>query len=209
MTEITKIKITKKGRYALFCGEDFLFSLDEATFTDNHIDKGMLLSDEDIEELRKQSDYHKALDRAFLILGVRDHSVFELKNKLCRDFDEETAVAAVERIEELGYLDDRAFAERYAAELAGKNRSMSEIRSRLAEKRVSREIIDEVSGGIDSDDRESIRQTIEKKYLRKLQADGGRNKVYAALIRRGFRSGDISAVLREYNIAEEDYYGQE
>ena len=55
--KITEIKMTKKGRYALFCGEEFLFSVDENTYADFGIHKGMDLDDQDLAELRKNSEY--------------------------------------------------------------------------------------------------------------------------------------------------------
>ena len=92
---ITDIKITKKGKYALFCGSEFLFSVDEATSQAYDLHPGMDISEEGLSELRKRSEYNKALSRAFLILGSRDHSEYELFTKLSRSFDEETASAAV------------------------------------------------------------------------------------------------------------------
>ena len=50
--KITEIKMTKKGRYALFCGEEFLFSVDESTFADFGLHRDMELSDADLEQLR-------------------------------------------------------------------------------------------------------------------------------------------------------------
>ena len=206
--KITKIKMTKKGRYALFCGEEFLFSVDESTYADFGIHKDMELDDADLAELRKNSEYRKALNKAFSFLGVRDHSEHELYTKLLRTYDEETSRQAVDRVRELGYLDDAQFAGRYAEELLRKERSLGEIRRRLAEKRIDRDIIEEVMSGLQTDERPLIEQLINDKYLGRLRAEGGRQKVYSALLRKGFRSADISAVLRGFG-EEEVGYGEE
>lgn len=203
--EITDIKMTKKGRYALFCGKEFLFSIDEDTYVSFGIKKGIDLTEEELTELRKRSDYRKAVDKAFSFLGVRDHSEYELFSKLLRNFDEETAGQAVGRIKELGYLDDRAFAERYRDELLRKKSSITEVRRKFSEKRISREITDDVLGMIEDDEKSIIRELIDKKYLRKLTAEDGRQKVYASLMRKGFRSSDITAVLNELGETDGGY----
>ncbi|MBP0986571.1 MAG: RecX family transcriptional regulator [Oscillospiraceae bacterium] len=193
--KITEIKMTKKGRYALFYGEEFLFSVDENTYADFGIHKGMDLDDQDLAELRKNSEYRKALNKAFTYLGIRDHSGHELYTKLQKTYDDETAAQAVARVRELGYLDDSGFARRYAEELLGKGKSLGEIRRRLADKRIARDIIDEVLDGIQTDERPLISELISGKYAGKLSSENGRQKVYAALLRRGFRSSDIIAAL--------------
>jgi SOS response regulatory protein OraA/RecX len=101
----------------------------------------------------------------------------------------------VARVRELGYLDDGGFARRYAEELLGKGKSLGEIRRRLADKRIARDIIDEVLDGIQTDERPLISELISGKYAGKLSSENGRQKVYAALLRRGFRSSDIIAAL--------------
>lgn len=187
--------MTKKGRYALFCGEEFLFSVDENTYADFGIHKGMDLDDQDLAELRRNSEYRKALNKAFTYLGIRDHSGHELYTKLQKTYDDETAAQAVARVRELGYLDDGGFARRYAEELLGKGKSLGEIRRRLADKRIASDIIDEVLDGIQTDERPLISELISGKYAGKLSSENGRQKVYAALLRRGFRSSDIIAAL--------------
>ncbi|MBQ2085918.1 MAG: RecX family transcriptional regulator [Oscillospiraceae bacterium] len=203
--KITEIKMTKKGRYALFCGEEFLFSVDESTFADFGLHRDMELSDADLEQLRKSSEYRKALSKGFTLLGVRDHSEYELYTKLLKNFDEHTSAQAVTRIRELGYLDDGAFARRYTEELLRKGKSAGEIRRRLSEKRISRETAEEILSDLETDERPLIAELIEGKYAAKLREPNGRQKVYAALLRRGFRSSDVSAALREFEVEDIEY----
>ena len=197
--------MTKKGRYALFCGEEFLFSVDESTFADFGLHRDMELSDADLEQLRKSSEYRKALNKGFTLLGVRDHSEYELYTKLLKNFDEHTSAQAVARIRELGYLDDGEFARRYTDELLRKGKSAGEIRRRLSEKRISRETAEEILSDLETDERPLIAELIEGKYAAKLREPNGRQKVYAALLRRGFRSSDVSAALREFEVEDIEY----
>ena len=62
--EITRISRTKKGRIALFCGEEFLFSVDDETFFSEHLAEGVRLDGPRLEELRRKSDAHRAKDKA-------------------------------------------------------------------------------------------------------------------------------------------------
>lgn len=202
---ITDIKTTKKGRYALFCSDGFLFSIDEETYLSFGIKKGTDLSEDDLSELRKQSDYRKALDKAFSFLAIRDHSEYELYSKLLRTFDPDTSQQVVDRIRELGYLDDMSFAERYAGELLRKGKSLGEIRLKLNEKRIPREIAENVLESLETDETPLIISLINNKYLRKLSAENGRQKVYAALLRRGFKSRDIVSALKGFGDTTDEF----
>ncbi|WP_394960231.1 regulatory protein RecX [Candidatus Allofournierella merdavium] len=198
--EITRISRTKKGRFALFCGEEFLFSVDEETFFTQRLAEGVTLDEAGLEELRRKSDAQRAKDKAFGYLAAREHASGELYQKLCRDFDEHTAAAAVAKMDELGLLDDGAFARRAAAWLVSKNKSRSEILRWMAGRGVDRELarqaLDEVYEEQQADAPEGLGpegaaalRLVEKQYAAKLAA-GKKQNVLAALARRGFAAGE-------------------
>lgn len=198
--EITRISRTKKGRFALFCGEEFLFSVDDETFFSERLAEGVRLDGPRLEELRRKSDAHRAKDKALGYLAAREHASGELFQKLCRDFDEHTAAAAVAKMDELDLLDDGAFARRAAVWLLGKNKSRSEILRWMAQRGLDRELarqtLEEVfeerqadaPEGLGPDGAAALR-LVEKQYAAKLAA-GKKQNVLAALARRGFSSGD-------------------
>ena len=74
MPRLTQIKETKKGRLALFLDGEFVFSLDEDTFAGASLHEGDDLEPWQVEELRKQSDTRRALDKAMDYLSLRDHA---------------------------------------------------------------------------------------------------------------------------------------
>lgn len=198
--EITRISRTKKGRFALFCGEEFLFSVDEETFFTQRLAEGVTLDEAGLEELRRKSDAQRAKDKAFGYLAAREHASGELYQKLCRDFDEHTAAAAVAKMDELGLLDDGAFARRAAAWLVSKNKSRSEILRWMAGRGVDRELarqaLDEVYEEQQADAPEGLGpegaaalRLVEKQYAAKL-AVGKKQNVLTALARRGFAAGE-------------------
>ena len=206
MPRLTQIKETKKGRLALFLDGEFAFSLDEDTFAAAHLHEDDELEPWQVEQLRKQSDTRRALDKAMDYLSLRDHASGELYQKLCRKIDAQSAAYAVARAGELGLLDDAGFARRRAAELLRKRKSRREILNDLAAKGIDRDtaaeavesLYDETEEGEDPE-MASVQALLERQYAAKLAA-GKRDQVAAALARRGFSH----AIIREALAAYED-----
>lgn len=203
MPRLTQIKETKKGRLALFLDGEFAFSLDEDTFASAHLHEGDELEDWQVEDLRKQSDTRRALDKAMDYLSLRDHAAGELYQKLCRKFDGPSAAYAVARAQELGLLNDADFARRRAAELLRKRKSRREILTDLSAKGIDRDVAAEAVEALyqtdeDGEDPElaTARTLVERRYAAKLAA-GKREQVAAALARRGFSHAIIREVLAE------------
>lgn len=204
MPRLTQIKETKKGRLALFLDGEFAFSLDEDTFAAAHLHEDDELEPWQVEQLRKQSDTRRALDKAMDYLSLRDHASGELYQKICRKFDAHSAAYAVARAGELGLLDDAGFARRRAAELLRKRKSRREILNDLAAKGIDRDtaaeavesLYDEAEEGEDPE-MASVQALLERQYAAKLAA-GKRDQVAAALARRGFSHVIIREALAAY-----------
>ena len=199
MPTITQIKETKKGCLALFLDGEFAFSLDEDTFA------AAALHEEDeveawrLEELRKQSDTRKALDKAMDLLSLRDHAAGELYQKLCRKFDGPSAAYAVAKAQELGLLDDAQFARRRAAELLRKRKSRRAILDDLTAKGIDRDTAARAVEALYADAEQDPEltaaiQLVQRHYAAKLSA-GRRDQVAAALARRGFSHAVIRQAL--------------
>ncbi|WP_303925344.1 regulatory protein RecX [Subdoligranulum variabile] len=200
---MTQIKETKKGRLALFLDGEFVFSLDEETFAQANLHEGDDLESWQVEDLRKQSDTRRALDKAMDYLSLRDHASGELYQKLCRKFDAPSAAYAVARAGELGLLDDAGFARRRAAELLRKRKSRREILTDLAAKGIDRDTAAEAVEALyeceeEGEDPElaTARALVQRHYAAKLAA-GKRDQVAAALARRGFSHAIIREALAE------------
>ncbi len=204
---VSDIKNTKKGRYALFCDGEFLFSVDEETLLKHGLEKGSVLTKPELDALEKESDLHKAREKAYLYLTLRDHGERELYDKLKKDFDSHTCASVVARLKELGLLDDGKFGQKLAEELKKKGKSRAEIRNKLREKGLDRELIESLTCE-DSDETDTIRGIIRSGYLRKLSGENGYRRVYAALMRRGFRSSDVRRALATFTDREEDTYDE-
>ena len=199
MPTITQIKETKKGRLALFLDGEFALSLDEDTFAAAALHEKDEVEEWRLEELRRQSDTRKALDKAMDLLSLRDHAAGELYQKLCRKFDGPSAAYAVAKAQELGLLDDAAFARRRAAELLRNRKSRRAILDDLAAKGIDR---DTAAGAVETlyaDEEQDPEltaaiQLVQRHYAAKLAA-GRRDQVAAALARRGFSHAVIRQAL--------------
>ena len=133
------------------------------------------------------------------LLSLRDHAAGELYQKLCRKFDGPSAAYAVAKAQELGLLDDAAFARRRAAELLRKRKSRRAILDDLAAKGIDRDTAAEAVEALYADEEQdpeltAAAQLVQRHYAAKLAA-GRRDQVAAALARRGFSHAVIRQAL--------------
>lgn len=199
---ITAIEPRRKAMSALYIDGEFVMNLDTRTLIENRFDVGREIDDDDLHEIINLSNERRAKEKALWLISYRDHSKKELTDKIRRTCDDESAEKAVERMEELGLVNDRVFAERYARKLLfTKHMSKTAASYELVRKGIDRELADEILDSIEVDEREQIREVIEKKY-RNLSDEKIKRRAFSALQRLGYRFDDIRAVLEEYT--EED-----
>lgn len=87
----------------------------------------------------------------------------ELEDKIRRTADETSAQKAVDRMEELGLLDDERFARHYAEKLLNsKHMSKRGIAFELTRKGIDKETAEQLCDELDIDVHEQIRAVIEK-----------------------------------------------
>lgn len=195
---ITAIEPRRKAMSALYLDGEFVMNLDTRTLLENRFDVGREIDDDDLHEIIKLSNERRAKEKALWLISYRDHSKKELTDKIKRTCDEEAAETAVERMEELGLVNDEVYAERYAKKLLfTKHMSKKAASYELAKKGIDRELSEEILESIELDDREQIRAVIEKKY-RIINDEKTKRRAFAALQRLGYRFDDIRAVLEEY-----------
>jgi len=146
-------------------------------------------------------------DYALKALGARAHSTGELTEKLrrraARAGDVEEVVA---RLKQSGYLDDKRYAESYAASrLAGEKFGRTRVIRDLRQHRVAPALAEKTVGKVyrDVDEVALIEEWIRRKY-RTADREGlfaDRNDLAAAyrrLVRAGFRGGQIINALKRF-----------
>lgn len=140
-------------------------------------------------------------------LGGRAHSSGELREKLRRRAERMSDVEdVIGRLKDAGYLDDRRFAESFAAarlsgEKFGSNRVTRDLRQRRVAPALAEQTVKKVFAEIDEKD--LIEEWIRKKY-RTAQREGlfqdekDLAAAYRRLLHAGFRSADILRVLKRF-----------
>lgn len=196
---ISDISYRRKGLCAVTAdGKEYLLNAETAEA--HGLRKGQQIDRETIEKFSQESEYDRAKSRALWYLSRADHSKKALKDKLCRAFSPDAADAAVERMCELGLIDDVRYAQNVAQALARENKSQKEIMRKLFVKGVPNDIAKQAVEGLSCNAVEQICALLEKKYARRLHSEDDLQKVYAALIRRGFSLSDVRAALKEYSV---------
>ena len=104
----------------------------------------------------------------------------------------------VARIKELGLIDDNRLAARLAERMNEAGISKREAYAKLYSKGIPKDIIKTVLEETPFDEASQIETVIEKKYRNKLSDKENVQKVYAALVRKGFSYGEVSAALKKY-----------
>ena len=140
-----------------------------------------------------------ALDAGLRLLGRRAHSRVELRRKLDRrGYTADQTEAALARLDELGYLDDRSFAEALVKR-RGAIRGPLALSAELAARGVDRTHADTALAGFDAEAQVAAATRLaERLSARKPQA-GYRdmlNEVGSKLMRRGFSANVVRAACR-------------
>lgn len=201
---ITAIEPRRKAMSALYLDGEYVMNLDTRTLIENRFDVGKEIDDEQLHEIIVLSNERRAKEKALWLISYRDHSKKELEDKIKRTCDEASAHRAVERMEELGLVNDENFALQYARKLLfGKHMSKNAAVYELARKGIDKELATQILDEIEVDPREHIREVIDKKY-RNITDEKIKRRAVSALQRLGYRWDDIKSVLEEYT--EEDYY---
>ena len=196
---ISDIKKDKKhlNKILLSSGDEILIDVDVC------IEKGISVNDgidEDfIKQLKDESEYKRAKSRALWYLDRMDYTENALYQKLIRaGFDKKACAKVVAWCVEFGLVDDRRYAERFALRCSESNISKREAIQKMYAKGISAELAKEVWDETETDEQSQLKALIEKKYANKLTAENGTQKVFSALIRKGFSYGAVKEAMKKY-----------
>ncbi|MDO4752961.1 MAG: RecX family transcriptional regulator [Candidatus Saccharibacteria bacterium] len=186
---ITDLKqgVRNPDRVNVYVNDKFSFSLDVSQVVDFKIKKGLVISEEQLEEFKKASEFGKLYQRALEWVLVRPRSIKETRDYLCKKIfekklDKNYIDRIIEKLQSKKYLDDERFAEYYVENrFVKKGVSLKRLRMELMKKGVSKDIIDEVLANSDRNDEEEIAKIIAKK-----RAKYDDEKLTAYLLRQGF-----------------------
>lgn len=197
--EITKVQALTKQKYRIFLDGESAFAVYKGELSRYHLEEGAVLPPEVYEELVNRVLKKRATLRAMHILERTDKTEAQLRRKLEEsEYPKEAVESAIAYVTSYGYLDDRRYAEHYI-EWKKQGKGKARLKMELVQKGISREIIEEVLESTDfGETREMIRQIILKKRKTDIPMnEKEKQRLYGFLMRKGFSSSDILAVMRE------------
>lgn len=197
---ISKLTPSKRveGRWLVFLEDGSILRVSEKEVIDFALYAGKELSEDECSGL--QSSAHRSVlrEKTLDLLARKPMSRKELEDKLAQwEAGEEEILTICDRMEDLGYLNDAAYAQRVVRHYSAKGFGEKKLRDELYRRGVPRQLWDEALAEVD-DPADNIDAFVEKKLAGKNVDRKELKKVSDALARRGFSWNDISSALRRY-----------
>lgn len=154
---------------------------------------------DDFNEKFKVQEYSKAMKYSLDCLSRRSYPTAQLKNLLLRNF---VSLETIEKIlvecMRLGYLNDEEWIQRFIKGHLAKHEGSQKILMKLRSKGISSKIVEKyLTNLVDQTDvQKSIEHLLKTKYRKRDLSDfREKQKVFAALVRKGFAFEAISECL--------------
>jgi regulatory protein len=149
--------------------------------------------------------YRKALNTALRILTRRDHSKYELSQKLkARSYTEDVIGEVMSECERFGYINDERTAEVFIRQLHKKGYGMKRIRFELKSKGFRGKHVQGIlAKRISEADERQCAEKIFQKHANRFDRDTDefkrKDKIYRFLFGRGFSNAVISQIIAKFS----------
>jgi len=207
ITEISECK-KNKNRVNVYVDGDFAFALYLETAMQYGLKKDQDISGLDFKTIAEDDEKKYSMDAAFKFISYQMRCKNEVFKKLKqKGVSDESAGETIRKLEELGYINDRVYAETYAAELKERMGNRGIMR-KLFEKGIDKDIAEEVLQGMGEYTILAAFQAekLFEKY-KDLDKRKAREKVFRTLMSRGFETDDIRRAINKYGEKEDGYEG--
>jgi len=208
---ITRIVQKGKNDVTIHFDNDSMLFLAVEVFLKSGLKKGDDISEDRFSFLIEQNKLFHIKQRAFRLLGRRQHASFELRRKLWnKDYEQKLIDEVIDDLKKKGYLDDKEFIRAFVAEKSkSKNWSTKKIKSELLKRGIDSKLIDRMlNGQMVQSDFENAMKLAKKKYeilnKRNLEPKELRNKLSTYLFSKGFDYDLIKEVCNKLLKAEPD-----
>lgn len=190
-----KQQVKRQDRYSIYVDGKYVFSFSETELLNLGLRVGQEFSQEELEKLKKTAIEDKAYMRALDLVARRIRSQWELQDYLKRkDYEADVIEKTINRLTDAGYVDDKKFAEAWVNNRRLlKSTSKRRLQMELRQKRVTNDVINEVLAEDETDERQVLRDLVDKKCQQTKYQDS--QKLIAYLMRQGFSYDDIRSVL--------------
>jgi regulatory protein len=202
ITNITEQK-RRANRRNVFLDGKFAFGVNLNVVAKFYLRVGLELSAERVAEIEAGEVRQECFDAAMQLLGRRLHSRAELVRKLMKGEYGETIINGVlDRLQQLGYVDDARFAKNKALSAAehkhhGRRRAFMELRKAGVKTDVAQRALDDTYESRDSVAEARALANKQAARLKKLDPVVARRRLVGMLQRRGFDYEDIKPVVDE------------
>ena len=194
----------RAGRYWIRFDDGTSMGLYRQTVEDFGLYAGLELNETQMEQLRAAAGEMSAKMRAVRIVSASAVSKKDLQQRLIhKGEDPEQAMAAVQWMADMNLLDDRKTAEQIVDRCIRKGYGLSRAKQALYEKRIPKNIWDEVLADY-PDQTDEIKTFLESRLGDDPQEKDVRRAI-DALIRRGHSYGTIRKVLQRLSMDSEEY----
>lgn len=203
--KITKIEKQKKrsNRYNIYLDGEYAFGLYDDTILKYGLRTNDDLSQEKIEEIRKEDEYIFGKNVAYKLLSYRQRSEKEIKNKLREKKIQTNSIEKVIiHLKELKYLDDELFSKMYLQnQLFNKPAGKRLLEMKMLEKGISKEIAEKIIKENYKEEDELISaKLVISKYKKRIKTNDEKEikrKCFQYLISRGFGFDIAKQVIEE------------
>ena len=210
MKTVTQAYIRRGQQAELELDGETRVMVDRKTWEESSYRVGSSLSENELERLLDQSRRARAREKALYLLSQRDYSRKGLAEKLMREKGryqadrEQAAHETAARMEELGLINDEAYARRLAADcqrrLFPKRRTLQELQAKGIDRETARMVVEE----LEIPDGQLALELLRKRYYNRLHTPEDRHKTTAALVRYGFGYEDIRRAFRAMDLELRD-----
>lgn len=195
--KITSIQtqVKQAGRYSVFVEGKYAFSLSADALLEARLTQGQDVTEADIERYKRLSSEDKAYNLTLAYVARRMRSEGELADYFRRkQYAPELSAEIMERLRRIGFVDDAAFARRWVESRRNLHASSAKkLRLELRQKKVPDSIIQTVLAEDETDERQLLRELVDKKRKQSRYQDD--QKLMAYLARQGFNYDDIKSAL--------------
>lgn len=195
---ITEVRRTKKGRISVYVDGEYLFAVENDCWQNCPLCVGGEVDEQQLNDLLRSSNETVARRSALNMLSARDYTSSMLTERLARKTDAQSAKAAVEQMEQLGYIDDEQYALRYCQQLLeSKLYGRRRIRFELQKRRIPNEVIQSVIEQTDWGDEAERALALLRRRFSRVDNEADRRRAASLLERSGYGYEDIRFALRE------------
>ena len=204
MKKITDIKQQVKNptRVNIYLDNTFYCGLELETVMKNRLKKGMEIDEERLDEIQRESESARALDKALSFISRSKKTKKQVETYLAgKGYTEKTIESVVEKMKGYNFIDDGEYAEEYAAAYS-KNKGKRLIASELKRKGVSdadmRAALENVVGESEA------AENVARKYMKNKEKNRENTlKCYKYLLGKGF-DYDTAKIIAEREGKNED-----